>query len=152
MSTEDAFARRIDDTLESMAPALADRLGPAPGSDRYAPREIDDLWDTRDQSLDHNALFSALQAGITRDGAQAVALFRMAPDLAKGVIGTPQPPEQAAQIAKLAEYPGRYVLTAGHSSDGAAQVAYVADMHKRAAKRQQQQRDVSSESTAQEGY
>lgn len=137
VSTIDQFAQSINDRVEAMAPQLAERLGPAPGTDHYTQREIDDLWDTQDQSVDHEALFQALQQGITPDGAQAVALLRMAPDLAQSVVGTPQPPDKAAVIAKLAEYPGRYVLTTGHSPDAPAQVAYVDAQHKRAAKRGQ---------------
>lgn len=142
VSTIDQFAEHINDHVEAMAPVLAERLGPAPGSDRYTQTEVDALWDTQDQSVDHEALFQALRQGITPDGAQAVALFRMAPELMQSVVGTPQPPDQAAVIAKLAEYPGRYVLTAGHSPDADLQVKYVEDQHKRAAKRQQQTADV----------
>lgn len=153
-STEDTFARMVSDSLDAMAPALAEKLGPAPGSDRYTAREIDDLWDTTDETLDENQLFDALQQGITPEGAQAVALFRMAPDLMQSVVGTPQPPDKAAAIAKLAKIPGQYVLTAGHSNDAEKQVAYVAEQQKRAAKRQQGQmpEQTAPASVAQEGY
>lgn len=133
----DQLAQRIDSRLDTMSQGIAERLGPASGTARYTQPQIDALWDTKDQAVDQQALYEALQQGITPEGAQAVSLFKMAPDLAKSVVGTPQPPDQAAQIAKLAEYPGRYVLTASHSPDADKQVAFVADQHKRAARRQQ---------------
>lgn len=136
-SVEDQFAERINSGVDATAKALADRLGPAPGSARYTQPQLDALWDTRDESVDQQALFAALQQGITEQGQQAVALFRMAPELGTSVLGVPLPPEKAAVIAKLAEHPGRYVLTVGHSSDADQQVKFVADQHRRAAKRQQ---------------
>jgi hypothetical protein len=139
VSTFDQLAQRITDRLDTIGQGIADRLGPPSGSARYTQPQADDLWDTPDNSVDQNALFQALQQGITPEGAQAVALFKMAPELAKSVVGTPQPPDQAAMLAKLAQYPGRYVLTTGHSSDAADQVKFVAEQHKRAARRQQQQ-------------
>jgi hypothetical protein len=142
VATLDRLAQTINDRVDTMAAGIAERLGPASGTDRYTQAEADDLWDTPDTSVDQNALFQALQQGITPEGAQAVGLLRMAPDLAQHVTGTPQPPDAAAAIAKLAEYPGRYVLTAGHSSDAAAQVAFVEQQHKRAARRGQQRADV----------
>jgi hypothetical protein len=142
VATLDRLAQTINDRVDTMAAGIAERLGPASGTDRYTQAEADDLWDTPDTSVDQNALFQALQQGITPEGAQAVGLLRMAPDLAQHVTGTPQPPDAAAAIAKLAEYPGRYVLTAGHSSDAAAQVAFVEQQHKRAARRRQQRADV----------
>lgn len=136
VSIEERFAKMVSDRLDADAPALAERLGPAPGSDRYGPKDVDALWDTEDETLDANKLFEALQQGITPEGAQAVALFKMAPDLMQAVVGTPQQPETAAAIAKLAQHPGRYVLTVGHSHDAEKQVDFVADMQKRAARRQ----------------
>ena len=106
-SLEDQFAKRVDAALDPQAQAIAASLGPAPGTDRYSQRERDALWDTRDESVDQEQLFQALQQGITPDGAKAVALFRMAPELAQAVVGTPVPPATAAAVAKLAEYPGR---------------------------------------------
>lgn len=132
----DQFAQHIDERVTSYAKPIAERLGPAPGMDRFSSREADRLWDTQDTSLNSQQLYEALQQGITPAGLQAVALFRMAPDLAQEVAGKPQPPDVAAAIAKLAEYPGRYVLTTGHSQEAEAQVKFVEDQHKRAAKRQ----------------
>lgn len=137
-STAERFARQVSERLDAMAPALAERLGPAPGTDRYGGADVARLWDTPDNSVDQQALFQALQQGITPEGAQQVALFRMAPKLAQAVVGKPVSPEQAAAIAQLAQHPGRYVLTAAHSPDAAKQVAFVEQMHRRAAKRQQQ--------------
>lgn len=142
VSMMDRFAKRINDRVDTMAAGIAEHLGPAPGTDRYTQTERDALWDTRDQAVDQNRLFEALQQGVTQEGAQAVALFRMSPELMQSVVSTPQQPDTAAIIAKLAEYPGRYVLTAAHSTDPDQQVAFVADQHKRAARRQQQLADV----------
>jgi hypothetical protein len=139
VSTLDQLAEHINTHVDTMAEGIAEHLGPASGTDRYTQKEIDALWDTPDQSVNTQQLFEALQQGITPEGAQAVALFKMAPDLLQHAVGTPLPADQAAAIAKLAEYPGRYVLTAGHSSDAAEQTKYVAEQHKRAAKRQQGQ-------------
>lgn len=144
ISTAERFARQVSERLDAMAPALAERLGPAPGTDRYGGPEVARLWDTPDNSVDQHALFQALQQGITPEGAQQVALFRMAPKLAQAVVGKPVPPEQAAAIAQLAQHPGRYVLTAAHSPDAAKQVAFVEQMHRRAAKRQQQTQQAES--------
>lgn len=146
VSTLDQLAERIDGRLDSMGQGIADRLGPPSGSARYTQPQADALWDTPDNSVDSNALYQALQQGITPDGAQAVALFKMAPDLLMGegddaILGVPLPPDKAAQIAKLAEYPGRYVLTTGHSQDAEEQVKFVADQQKRAARRQMQTAD-----------
>lgn len=138
VSTMDQLAQRITDRLDSMGQGIADRLGPPSGSARYTQRQADDLWDTPDNGVDQEQLFAALQQGITPEGAQAVALFRMVTELAKSVVGTPQMPETAAMIAKLAAYPGRYVLTTGHSTEADKQVAFVAEQHRRAAQRQQQ--------------
>lgn len=148
-SIEERFAKMVSDRLDADAPALAERLGPAPGSDRYGPRDVDALWDTEDETLDANKLFEALQQGITPEGAKAVALFRMAPDLLQDVVGTPQQPERAALIAKLAQHPGQYVLTVGHSHEAEKQVQYVEEQQKRAAKRQAGQ---MSEQPAPSGY
>jgi hypothetical protein len=138
VSTLDQLAEQINTHVDTMAEGIAEHLGPASGTDRYTQKEIDDLWDTPDSGTNTQQLFEALQQGLTPEGAQAVALFKMAPDLLQHAVGTPLPADQAATIAKLAEYPGRYVLTAGHSGDAADQVKYVAEQHKRAAKRGQQ--------------
>lgn len=135
VNTLDQKARHISDRLDRMAPALADRLGPPPGSDRYTRRERDALWDTRDVAVNRDALYRALQAGLPEQDVGRFALFRMAPDLAQMVTATPLAPEQAAAVAALAEYPGRYVLTVGHSADPEAQIEFVAQEQKRAAKR-----------------
>lgn len=139
VNTLDAVAQGIDAALDRRAQAVAKRLGPPSGTEGYTQREVEDLWDTPDNAVDQQALFAALQQGITPEGAQKIALFRMAPDLAQFAVGTPLPPDQAAAVAKMAEYPGRYVLTSGHSSDPEEQVEFVADMHRKAAKRQMQQ-------------
>jgi len=138
-SLEDQFAERVDQNLDPMAQGIADHLGPAPGAERYSQREIDDLWDTPDTGLDSQQLFAALQQGITDQGAERVALLRMSPELRQHVVGTPQPPDAAAAIAKLAQYPGRYVVTTDHSTDPEEQVKYVAKMQQRAAGRRAQQ-------------
>lgn len=134
-SSIEQAARDISDRLDRLAPAVAERLGPPPGSDRFTQRERDDLWDTRDPAVVADALYGALQAGLPAEDVERFGLFRMAPDLAKLVTATPLPPDHAAIIAKLAEYPGRYVLTVGHSGDPAEQVSFVEAEHKRAAKR-----------------
>lgn len=131
----DELARRIDDRLPKMAKPIADSLGPPSGTDRYTQRERDALWDTRDMAVNRDALFAALQQGLPAEDVERFALFRMAPDLAKLVTATPLDPERAAMIAQLAERPGQYVLTVGHSSDPAEQVKFVAEEQKRAARR-----------------
>ena len=135
VSPEDQLARRISDRIDAEAEAIGQAMGPPAGSDRYTSRETDALWDTPDHTLDQASLFQALQQGITPEGAQAVALFRMSPELAKHVTSTPLPSDQAAAIVKLAEYPGRYVLTANHSHDPRLQVEYVAEQQHRATRR-----------------
>lgn len=157
-STAERFAQQISERLDAMAPVLAERLGPAPGTDRYGGRDVEALWDTPDTSVNPQQLVAALQAGITPEGAQQVALLRMAPQLAQAVVGKPVSPDRAAAIAQLAQHPGRYVLTTAHSRDAAQQVAFVAEMHKRAAKRQQrvaeapQAQPMTMAPPAQEGY
>lgn len=156
-STAERFAQQISERLDAMAPVLAERLGPAPGTDRYGGRDVEALWDTPDNSVNPQQLVAALQQGITPEGAQQVALLRMAPQLAQVVVGKPVSPEQAAAIAQLAQHPGRYVLTTAHSPDAAQQVAFVKSMHQRAAKRQQRMAEApqpmpTMAPPAQEGY
>lgn len=129
-------ARHIDERLDRLAPALAERLGPPPNTDRYTQRERDALWDTPDAQVNRDALFKVLQAGLPEQDVERFALFRMAPELAKLVTATPLQPEMAATVATLAEHPGRYVLTVGHSADPREQVKFVEEQQRRAAKRQ----------------